>query len=248
MENAVADNLPEAGRLPLRAFLRRPVAPIRATGIGMESLRGVLRLYGVDFAAMSVLGIIAMAVVAAGFELPTNTLNEMELAPGFIAFVVLGAPFMEELAFRSWLSGRPGHIVASALGAAAIFLAPAAVYADGAAATAGLGALTALLLALAGAALWRWRRRGPMPWFTSGFPVIFWLVALVFGAVHLTNYQDGALYILLPLVIPQFVAGTLFGYARVQYGLWAAILLHMMHNGTAVALVLLMAQTGLPAG
>ncbi len=232
----------DGGRLPLRAFLRRPVAPDRATGFGMDGLRGVLRLYAVDFAAMSVLGIIALAVVATGFEFPTNTLNEIELTPGFIAIIVLGAPLTEELVFRSWLSGRPGHIVAGLLGAVAVFLAPAAMLAGDVSTVAGIAFGLAVLLAAAIGALWHWRAREPMRWFARGFPAIFWLVTLAFALVHLTNYQEGALYVLLPLVLPQFIAGTLFGYARVQYGLWAAMLLHAMHNGTAVLLVLMMGE------
>ena len=32
-------------------------------------------------------------------------------------------------------------------------------------------------------------------------------------------------------------AGSIFGFARVSYGLWASILLHMLHNATFVAMV-----------
>ncbi|WP_379548853.1 type II CAAX prenyl endopeptidase Rce1 family protein [Qipengyuania sp. DSG2-2] len=242
---APVDALSDAGRQPLRAFLRRPVAPDRATGFGMDGLRGVLRLYAVDFAAMSVLGIIALAVVATGFEFPTNTLNEIELTPGFIAIIVLGAPLAEELVFRGWLSGRPGHVAACLLGAVAFYLQPENIF-DEAAFESAIVVVMVILLPAAIGALWHWRKRSPMRWFARGFPGIFWLVTLAFALVHLTNYQEGALYVLLPLVLPQFIAGTLFGYARVQYGLWAAILLHAMHNGTAVLLVLMMGEA-LPA-
>ena len=46
----------------------------------------------------------------------------------------------------------------------------------------------------------------------------------------------------LALVVPQFIAGTIFGYARVQYGFWAGVLLHVLHNGTALGLALLTAD------
>jgi membrane protease YdiL (CAAX protease family) len=45
--------------------------------------------------------------------------------------------------------------------------------------------------------------------------------------------------ILLPLVVPQLIAGLVFGYARVTFGLWSDMLLHMMHNGLLISLVLL---------
>ena len=230
-------------RPPLAAFLRRPVLPERATGLGVEGLVGVLRLYAVDFAAMSLLGILAMAALAAGFEFPSNSLNEIALTPMVIAAIVLGAPLLEETAFRSWLSGRPGHWLALGVLAAGFFLltqtdiarsdAPVNVKAIGGALLTGAGAV---------AALYTLRGRAPFRWFAAAFPVVFWLVTLAFALVHLANYTEGTLLILLPLVIPQFIAGALFGYARVHYGLWAAMLLHAMHNGTAVALVLVLGE------
>jgi membrane protease YdiL (CAAX protease family) len=39
-------------------------------------------------------------------------------------------------------------------------------------------------------------------------------------------------------VLPQFIAGTLFGYMRVRYGFWTAVALHALHNGTALSLAL----------
>ncbi len=232
-----------AQRAPLAAFLRRPVLPERATGFGYEGLAGVLRLYIVDFAAMSVLGVLAVTALALGFEFPSNSLNEITLTPSVIAMIVLAAPLLEEIAFRSWLSGRPGHWLALLIMGAVIFT---ATMTDATRSDAAINfkAIGAALIMGAGmfAALRLLRQRPPFPWFARGFPVIFWLVTLAFALVHLTNYTEGTLLILLPLVVPQFIAGALFGYARVQYGLWAAMLLHAMHNGTAVALVLVLGK------
>ncbi|MEM8726982.1 MAG: CPBP family intramembrane glutamic endopeptidase, partial [Pseudomonadota bacterium] len=73
-------------------------------------------------------------------------------------------------------------------------------------------------------------------WFSRHFGWFFWVSTIAFALVHLANYQQGPLPLLLVLVIPQFVAGTIFGYARVHYGLWSSILLHALHNGAALAL------------
>ena len=43
----------------------------------------------------------------------------------------------------------------------------------------------------------------------------------------------------LPLVLPQLVTGTMLGYLRVHYGLWASIMLHALNNGAFISLVLL---------
>jgi cyanate permease len=44
---------------------------------------------------------------------------------------------------------------------------------------------------------------------------------------------------LIVLVVPQLIAGLIFGYARVTYGLWSDMMLHMMHNGLLVGLIVL---------
>ena len=205
----------------------------------------LVRLYALDAVLMTMLGVIGAVVLLAGADLPENMLEQMEFTPGWIAAIVLGAPLIEELIFRSWLSGKPGHVLA-----AAIMLAGAAFAAAMGAAYVGEQAETSVALALIGAAvlgalaLFLLRRRAPMGWFRAIFPGLFWLVTLGFGFMHLTNYEAASLAILLPLTLPQIVAGTLFGYARVQYGLWAAILLHAAHNGTAVSLALIAERLG----
>ena len=239
---ATPENVP-AARLPLRTFLKKPVLPERATGIGSEGLRGVGRLYFLDLAAMSVLAVIAVTALALGFVFPGNELAGMELTPAWIAIIVLGAPLSEELVFRSWLSGRPGHVLAALLIGTGLFVGSQTSLTQSAAPVnfKAIG-LAVVCLGGAAAALFALRGRRPMRWFSVAFPAIFWLVALAFALVHLLNFTEGALWVLLPLVIPQFVVGTLVGYARVQYGLWAAMLLHALHNGTAVALVLLFGE------
>ena len=53
-----------------------------------------------------------------------------------------------------------------------------------------------------------------------------------------------ALAVLLPLVSPQLVVGSILGYVRVHYGLWASMMLHGLHNGAAVGAVLLAVSLG----
>ncbi|MEO1488392.1 MAG: CPBP family glutamic-type intramembrane protease [Pseudomonadota bacterium] len=195
---------------------------------------------------MLTLAVIASTILLTGVEIPDNTLNEMALTPSWIAVIVIGAPLTEELMFRSWLSGRPGHLIAGLLIGASIVALPALT-----AATPGndvyVSAALGAVLAICVFSLWRWRRSPPFKWFSRLFPVIFWLVALSFALIHLINYEAASLLVLLPLVIPQLIAGTLFGYARVQYGLWASIMLHALHNGSAVV-AMLIAQANAPAG
>ena len=233
------------------AFLRRPSLPERATGIRTESLVATGRLLLLDFALVFVLLSALFAAMAAGFEIPETALADMELTAGLVALVVLAAPLGEELVFRSWLSGRPGHVLAwlaVALGAMAVpFIAGLSGRVDpddtGLFLTAGLGFLAGLVLA--GLALWYFRNRGPMRWFAWAFPVILYFGALAFAGIHLLNYEEEVSPLLWLMVLPQFVLGLVVAYARVQYGLWSAILIHALHNGTIIAFVLAAESAGL---
>lgn len=73
----------------------------------------------------------------------------------------------------------------------------------------------------------------------KSFKFAFYLFALIFGFVHITNYELSTRIILLSplLTLPQIVAGGLLGYIRVRFGLRWAMLLHGMSN----AIILTMA-------
>lgn len=224
------------------AFLKRPTLPARARPLKGASLRAVLRMLGLDLAMMAVLMALATLVVAAGVDLPETALETIDLTLGIVAMVVIGAPLLEEIAFREWLSGRPGHVLGllvlvMGFGAVAamVALGDTTGVATGIVIIAGLVFFPGLALLI----LWRWRRRPAMGWFTRAFPLFFWLSTAAFACIHLFNFDEGSLYVLLPLVLPQFVTGSILGYLRVHYGLWTAMLLHALHNGTAMALVLL---------
>lgn len=223
------------------AFLKRPRLPTRAQPPSGASFRAVLRMLGLDLAAMAVLITLATVVVAAGIELPATALENMDISWLIVALVVIAAPLVEEVAFRGWLSGRPGHVFALLALVAALGSLVAMVALNQAT---GVGvllmavALPVFFLGLAAVVFWRWRSRPVMGWFARVFPLFFWLSTAGFACVHLLNYDEGSLYVLLPLVLPQFVTGSILGYLRVNYGLWAAMLLHALHNGAGMAMVL----------
>ena len=221
------------------AFLKRPTLPERAPLPQAAGLRAVVWLVLLDLLVMAALLGVAGAVMAAGVSLPETALAGMEIGTGIILAVVVIAPLTEEIAFRGWLSGRPGHIFGLLAGALAAMVAGLAAMAffGAALATAGLVALAAgTLVALA--IIYRLRHRNTIGWFRRLFPALFWLSTLGFSLVHLTNFPADQLATALPLVLPQFVTGTILGYTRVHYGLWASVLLHMLHNGAIIALVL----------
>lgn len=221
-----------------RTFIRRPVLPPKASGICPDALIATLRLFALDMLLMGGIILLAILAIAAGFVPPGNAVADLQWDMQTILLVVLAAPLMEEMAFRSWLSGRPGHVLALALlGGGAIAAAMLGVTRTGNAASQGVALAIGGALILAVAALVLLRAQPAMGWFRTIFPGLYWVSTLAFALVHLANYTEGSLAILLPLVIPQFISGSIFGYARVQFGLWSAVLLHMLHNGMIVLVI-----------
>ena len=214
----------------LLAFLKHPVLPERPLGATGASIWATIRLFLIDIAFMAILIGIAVAVTAGGVEIPENALENMELTAPIILLIVVLAPVFEEMIFRSWLSGRPGFVV------------PAAVLMIGIVASAMLISARPLIgipigLAAVVLSLWaaaRLRDRRPWPFFIRHFRWFFYGTCMAFAAVHLTNF-DGATAGFAPLVIPQLISGTIFGFARVHYGLWSAIALHIAHNSIFIA-------------
>ncbi|MEP0392401.1 MAG: CPBP family glutamic-type intramembrane protease [Erythrobacter sp.] len=220
------------------AFLKRPTLDM---GVQNEGAPTVLaRIYALDMAAMFVLIGVASALIAAGVYIPETALAGMEFTWGIIALVVIGAPVMEEIAFRGWLSGRPGPILAL------LFLGVGAIGATILQASTPVGGALLGLAGLAAAitALFVLRKNPAMGWFAKGFPAFFWLSTIAFALVHLANFEEGSLTVLLPLVLPQLILGTMLGYVRVRFALWAAIALHAAHNATALSIAAIGGQLG----
>lgn len=72
------------------------------------------------------------------------------------------------------------------------------------------------------------------------FALVFWISVAAFGLVHLTNYIGFSWAVHAPvallLVLPQIVAGIMLGYARMRYGLIAAILAHGLYNAILISI------------
>jgi len=218
------------------AFLRRPVLPERMTGIRLGAIGRTLQLFALDLVLMALLlGVIQLAT-SAGFRAPENEIDKLKLTPLVLLLVIVLLPMGEELVFRSWLSGRAGHILA--LLALAVGVAIPMLSGPQAHPILLLGSITAGALVAIALAVWL-RKRPAMPFFARHFAWFYFASALLFAGAHMMNYTAGMSLALLPLVIPQLIAGLVFGYARVNFGLWSDMLLHMMHNGLLISLILL---------
>ncbi|MBL4904557.1 MAG: CPBP family intramembrane metalloprotease [Flavobacteriaceae bacterium] len=77
--------------------------------------------------------------------------------------------------------------------------------------------------------------RAPLTLFKkrSSFKVAFYAFTLIFGLVHISNYEMTTQILLFTpiLVAPQVFLGAYFGYIRVRFGLIWSIALHASFNG-----------------
>ena len=171
-----------------------------------------------------------------GGVLPAPDIPADSLAASPLAFVVI-APLLEELVFRSWLTGRRSALRFAVYGFAAMGLMLAGVTVFEA--HAGPLALAGVATAFAGLVHWGLTRRrsdGVPDWFIRHFAVVVWGVSLVFGLVHLGNYAAPTNPLGVLVVAPQILGGVLLAYVRTRLGLVTAIAYHAAYNGLFFAL------------
>lgn len=77
--------------------------------------------------------------------------------------------------------------------------------------------------------------RAPITLFkkSKSFKISFYVFAIIFGLIHLTNFKITTNVLLLApiLVAPQTILGGVFGFIRVRFGLGWSIALHACYNG-----------------
>ncbi len=85
--------------------------------------------------------------------------------------------------------------------------------------------------------------RGPMYLFRKSryFGFFFYLITLIFGFYHITNFEISptVIYLAPLLVAPQLCIGLILGYVRVKLGLIWAMVLHSMYNVVLVGPIVL---------
>ncbi|MDG6080072.1 CPBP family intramembrane metalloprotease [Erythrobacter litoralis] len=230
------------------AFLRSPKLPAAPTGFSGAALKDVFRLYALDLSFMAVLLVVATLAISGGTAIPKNSVAEMPFGLQTALAIVLLAPVIEEILFRSWLSGKPGHLflipvlaIAALLGPALVqFVAYQILAAQGGGslqAPVAVAIVAAFFIAIYAAGLYMWRGRPPYRWFAKLFPLFYAISTIGFAFIHVFNFPEASVWVVLPFVLPQLLAGSIFGFARVRYGLWSSMLLHALHNGTFVAIV-----------
>lgn len=174
-----------------------------------------------------------------GIEPPRMMRDVPEAAVLVLAVLVL--PPLEEIVFRGWMSGRPAALLALGIGLVFAMLL-ALVHRMGLDFTTPTLAMVSLGAAVAGA--WVvWRKDQVPQGFSRNFKWFFWGSTLLFASAHYTNYAE-LTPAHLPLVLPQFWSGLVFGFTRMRFGLSRSIALHCTSNALVLVAFFVF---GLPA-
>ncbi len=158
--------------------------------------------------------------------------------PLFVAAVLL-APVTEELIFRLPLVFSGSYLLVACItflvsfgpSLAHAFGVPLLYYFIAAALLLAMGAWLLVSRQLRVRLHLFWRKH---------FGFVFYTSTAVFSLLHLLNYQGSTLpfVMLLPLLLPKFLAGIFLGYARLRLGLGWAVALHMFSNFVILLLLL----------
>ena len=219
-------------------FVRRPRLPTAREAFGGRAMAEVGQLLALVIAFDFAL-VVGLSWLSTKLGVKTPEFEELRKFGPMVTLLVgaLALPIVEEIVFRGWLSGRRRVLVAVAvlvgfiasLAMARLIVGPAP-----------FKTMAALLLAwLVVGPMLIWKSKGDTPgWFVRGFPLLYFASALLFGLAHISNYDLSRPWVLLPFVVPQTIAGLIFGFARVRYGMWANIALHGLSNALFLGLTL----------
>ena len=203
-----------------------------------KTTESILRLYSVHLVVLLIaLGLIGLIPNA---QDSNNLLDGLEAIPVWYIpiMAVIIAPLLEECIFRLPLRAFTLNLLLP------ICLIALIVFGR----FAGAGAPLPLIFAIALASIYigsKGTKLTKLQSFYNKFPhVVFYGIALLFGAIHITNY-DSQVWPFLPiLVLPQIVIGLLLGFVRLRYGFIWAFLLHAFHNGCLVLPIFIVMMFG----
>lgn len=218
-------------------FLKRPYVPVHIDTINIVAALQLIFLLGMTMLVTLILAVLLVEPYRQANDIapPNITSLDMPISQLFLLTVVL-APLAEELLFRSWLRMTKRGLIAAfvillIIGGYWLF----SSYAS--------NSVTFVILV----SVWtNWMIFElyfglKKNWYDDRaiakyyYPIIFYGSALIFGLVHISNYEHDGFIILLPLIITQFLTGLVLGYTRVRYGLSAAIIFHALHNGLLIS-------------
>lgn len=216
-------------------FLVRPRFAAQPMPWGRTAALALLIVLALDLAVDELVAWLAGVWDAQGTFLPEPIEKDVPFIEDLLATLVF-APVVEEALFRGWLTGRIAALRFAAYGMGALALSLAALFLPDAYAT--LLGLAGLALAFAGLIHWDRTRHNDTAvpaWFTLHFHWFVWGSTLLFGLIHLGNYQPLTHPLGVLVVLPQTIGGLLLAYTRTRIGLGAAMAHHAAFNALWMA-------------
>ena len=223
--------LADVARFAVRpSYAAQPMAWGRAAALALAVVLALdMALYALFHALAHVLG-------AQGSVLPRPLDAPASLAKDVFTGVLL-APALEEALFRGWMRGQIAALSFAVCGFAAFGLFAASLIVP--VQFAMTMAVAAAGMAFAGLLHWgsTAQRETAVPeWFTRHFALLVWGSTLLFGLIHLGNYEPLTHPVGLLVVLPQTIGGLLLAYTRTRLGLGAAIAHHAAYNAVFLLL------------
>ncbi len=225
------ERLADAARFAVwPSFVAQPMAWGRDAALALAVVLALdMALYALFHALVDVLG-------AEGSVLPRPLETDVPFATDVFTGLLL-APALEEALFRGWMRGQIAALRFAVYGFAAFGLFAASLFVPAQFSTAL--AVAAAALAFAGLIHWRStvQRDTAVPaWFTRHFGWFVWGSTLLFGLIHLGNYEPLTHPLGVLVVVPQTIGGLLLAYTRTRLGLGAAIAHHAAYNAVYLTL------------
>ena len=174
----------------------------------------------------------------------TEFLRNLELIPSYtrewsdatkkvrdnILYAAVMFPILEEIAFRLYLKRTVLNVFVSVL-FMAYMISSAFIFKTSHFSLENYG-LPRIFLSISVAliALFIYKKRV----FSLKFKHLYYLSALLFGLVHIYNYDytnTEVLIFVVAICMPQIISGLFLGYVRIKYGIIGAIILHGLLNG-----------------
>lgn len=223
-------------------FLKRPFLQNHYQPIDKLAAFQLALLFAVNFILTVIILIFILTPYAEIMDIPQPQVFSNESLGQMILSAVILAPLIEETMFRGWLRGSKRAL---------LFLAIPVLYLIGlwiifeTSSGSDIMIITvflwSFLITFDGFFFVKktFYDATPMPQYIKYFPIIFYISGLAFGLVHILNYDHHNIWALIPMVITQFLGGLVYGYARLRFGLSAAMLMHAVSNGILVMTIYL---------
>ncbi len=166
-----------------------------------------------------------------------NAVSEFAINGNLLMIFLLGgvvAPFIEETTFRLPLRFKPFYLgLATFFAARIISVFINRVYFPESNLTLQVWFIPLLLSLSVYAILRRPDIKDRLNnFYASHFGGIFYILTILFGMMHITNYSEvrNILLVVVLLGLPQVIVGLVLGFIRLRHGFWYGFLMHGMYN------------------